>query len=210
MFSSCSLLFVVCVQANTTTFYVVDAQFRTGAVGFLSAGVGWIDDSTLRTLCDSGTGCFNAQDGMRCSYSCAAGYIFVSGDTERVCTSGAWTGSDLVCSILPPMFLDQAVSVYEVWSEYDIASLCLVSFYCFVTKTCARRPGAAASMERRRRERRTLLVVRGRRASRSDMCAASQAFERMHILWVWYRSVTPLCHFSSVAVTSAHAQHNGP
>ena len=34
----------------------------------------------------------------------------------------------------------------------------------------------------RGRERRTLLAVRGRRASRSDMRAASQAFERMHIL----------------------------
>ncbi len=32
-------------------------------------------------------------------------------------------------------------------SEYDIASLYLVSFYCFVTKACARRPGAAASVE---------------------------------------------------------------
>ena len=26
-------------------------------------------------------------------------------------------------------------------AEYDIVSLCLVSFYCFVTKACARRPG---------------------------------------------------------------------
>jgi hypothetical protein len=55
-------------------------------------------------------------------------------------------------------------------SEYDIASLYMVSVYCFVTKACARRPGAAASVERRR-------------ASRSDTLAASQAFERMHILW---------------------------
>ena len=53
--------------------------------------------------------------------------------------------------------------------EYDIASLYMVSFYCFVTKACARRPGAAASVERRR-------------ASRSDTLAASQAFERMYIL----------------------------
>jgi hypothetical protein len=29
--------------------------------------------------------------------------------------------------------------------EYDIASLYMVSFFCFVTKACARRPGAAAS-----------------------------------------------------------------
>jgi hypothetical protein len=43
-------------------------------------------------------------------------------------------------------------------AEYDIASLYMVSFYCFVTKACARRPSAAASVERRRRERRTLLA----------------------------------------------------
>ncbi len=67
-------------------------------------------------------------------------------------------------------------------SEYVIVSLYMVSFYCFVTKACARRSGAAASMERRQRERRTLLAGAGRRASRSDTLAASQAFECMHIL----------------------------
>ena len=34
----------------------------------------------------------------------------------------------------------------------------MVSVYCLVTKACARRPGAAASVERRRREHRTLLA----------------------------------------------------
>ncbi len=34
----------------------------------------------------------------------------------------------------------------------------MVSFYCFVTKACARRPDAAASAERKRHERRTLLA----------------------------------------------------
>ncbi len=67
----------------------------------------------------------------------------------------------------------------EQVSEYDIVSLFMVRFYCFVTKACARRPGAAASAERRRRERRTLLAG----ASQSDTLLASQAFERMHILW---------------------------
>ncbi len=52
-----------------------------------------------------------------------------------------------------------------------------------VTKACARRPGAAASVSRRRRERRTLLAGSGRRASRSHTLAASQAFERMHMLF---------------------------
>jgi hypothetical protein len=45
------------------------------------------------------------------------------------------------------------------YAEYDIASLFVVSFYCFVTKACARRPGAAASVERRRRERRTRQIL---------------------------------------------------
>ncbi len=39
-------------------------------------------------------------------------------------------------------------------SEYDTASLYMVSCYCFVTESCAKKPGTAAS----------------------------QAFERMHIL----------------------------
>ena len=34
---------------------------------------------------------------------------------------------------------------YGCGAEYDIASLHMVSFYCFVTKACARRPCAAAS-----------------------------------------------------------------
>ena len=63
----------------------------------------------------------------------------------------------------------RCVHCYDSVTEYDIASLYMVSFYCFVTEACARRPGAAASVEHRR-------------ASRSDMLAASQAFERMHIL----------------------------
>jgi hypothetical protein len=50
----------------------------------------------------------------------------------------------------------------------------MVSFYCFVTITCARRPGAAASAAPACRG--------GRRASRSDTLAANQAFKRMHIL----------------------------
>ena len=48
------------------------------------------------------------------------------------------------------------------------------------TSVCARRTGAAAHVEQRRRECVALLAVRGRRASRSDARAASQAFERMH------------------------------
>ncbi len=58
-----------------------------------------------------------------------------------------------------------------------------------VTKACAGRPGAATSVSRRRREHRILLAGGGRRASRSHTLAAShahaasQAFERMHMLF---------------------------
>jgi hypothetical protein len=58
---------------------------------------------------------------------------------------------------------EQRVNIYEEHilihaPEYDIASLYMVSFYCLVTKACARKPGAATRVERRRRERRTLLA----------------------------------------------------
>ncbi len=57
-----------------------------------------------------------------------------------------------------------------------------LSFYCFVTSACARRPGAAASVELRRRERRTLLAgaagelagaTRARLARPSSACTFS-------------------------------------
>ncbi|MFN9908439.1 MAG: hypothetical protein ACK56F_20305, partial [bacterium] len=72
-------------------------------------------------------------------------------------------------------------------AEYDIASLYTVSVYCFVTKACARRPGAATSVKCRRRERRTLLEgaageLAGATRLRQKNPAASQLFERMHIL----------------------------
>ncbi len=82
--------------------------------------------------------------------------------------------------------------------EYDGALLYVVSFYAvsfhyFVTKACARRPGAAASVERRRRERRTLLagaagelagVTRLRQARPSSACTFSGA----------YTEICCLCH----------------
>ena len=60
----------------------------------------------------------------------------------------------------------------------------MVSFYCFVTKACARKPCTAASVERRRRERRTLLAgaagelagaTRLRQARPSSACTFSAA-----------------------------------
>ena len=40
-----------------------------------------------------------------------------------------------------------------------MASLNMVNFYCFVTKACARRPGAASSAQRSRRLRSTLAAA---------------------------------------------------
>ena len=66
--------------------------------------------------------------------------------------------------------------------EYDITSLYAASFYCFVTKACASRPGVAASVEHRRRKRRTLLAgvagelagaTRLRQARPSSACTLS-------------------------------------
>ncbi len=75
------------------------------------------------------------------------------------------------------------VSQHSRVSEYDIASLCMIRFYCFVTKACARRLGAAASVEHRRRKRHTLhagavgelaVVTRLRQARPSCACTFSE------------------------------------
>ena len=67
-------------------------------------------------------------------------------------------------------------------AEYDNASLFIFSFYCFMTKACARRPGAAASVERRRCKRHTLLaagelagVTRARQARPLSACTTYRA-----------------------------------
>ncbi len=73
-------------------------------------------------------------------------------------------------------------SINIVGTEYDIALLFIVSVDCFVTKACARRPGAVASVEREATRAPHPACRGGRRANRSDTLAASQAFERMHIL----------------------------
>ena len=49
-----------------------------------------------------------------------------------------------------------SLAYLDLLPEYDIASLYMASFYCFVTKAYARRPGAAAS---------ALHCVQGRQAS---------------------------------------------
>ena len=75
-------------------------------------------------------------------------------------------------------WVDSIEKVRLLQSEYDIPSLCMVSFYCFVAKACARRPGAAASVKHRRRERRTLLAGAAgelARATRSRQVRPSSA-----------------------------------
>ena len=95
--------------------------------------------------------------------------------------------------------------------EYDIPSLYMVSFYCFVTKACARRPGAAASVERRRRERRTLLAGPAGELAGATRLRLRQAFERMHILyhpphhWCVHSSWrASLCHINVSICVVAH------
>ena len=69
----------------------------------------------------------------------------------------------------------------EVWAGLGLVILLV---FIFVTKACAKRTGAAASVERRRRERRTLLagaagelagVTRARQARPSNACTFSDA-----------------------------------
>lgn len=50
---------------------------------------------------------------MVCSYACAPGYIQTGGVTSRTCWGGSWSGSELQCTVLPPVFWDQNVTVYE-------------------------------------------------------------------------------------------------
>ncbi len=84
--------------------------------------------------------------------------------------------------------VDRVEQVSRCYWSY-ITSVCLSfgpigqNFTASVTEACARRPGTAASVSRRRRERRILLAGGGMRASRSHTLAASQAFERMHMLF---------------------------
>ena len=79
----------------------------------------------------------------------------------------------------------------------------MVGVYCFVTKACVRRPGAAASVERRR-------------ASRSDTLAASHAFERMHIFWCFSsipargQTQAPQANPRNSCRRAGHSQHPAP
>lgn len=93
---------------------ISDTTFTAGTVGFYSQGSGSFANASLSTVCDGGTQCVGANDGYVCSYSCAAGYLQVSGSTSQTCNAGVWSGSSLVCSIYPPTFYNQTVSVFEV------------------------------------------------------------------------------------------------
>ncbi|XP_078691593.1 coagulation factor XIII B chain-like isoform X3 [Branchiostoma floridae x Branchiostoma belcheri] len=47
----------------------------------------------------SRSGCYSPYtNGERCYYRCYSGYRQVSGSTTRICSNGAWTGTNLVCT----------------------------------------------------------------------------------------------------------------
>lgn len=47
--------------------------------------------------------------------TCSVGYYVFSGSTTRTCQSnGNWTGTSLICSLVPPTFYNQTLSVLEV------------------------------------------------------------------------------------------------
>ncbi len=89
---------------------------------------------------------------------------------------------DMSSKVITARSIRMGLGFIEWFTEYDIASLFMVGFYCFVTKVCARRPGADTSVERRQRERRTLLAgaagklagaIRLRQARPSSACTFS-------------------------------------
>jgi hypothetical protein len=102
-------------------------------------------------------------------------------DDEQSTVNVSGSAVLLRTAMLTPQYLH--TQRVQLQPEYDIASLCMVSFYCFVIKACAKRPGAAASEERRRRERRTLLAgtagklagaIRVQQARPSSACTFSE------------------------------------
>lgn len=98
----------------------------TGATGFLSAGSGSFHDVILNTVCDGGDACVGAFAGVSCSMVCSVGYYAYSGSTSRTCqSSGNWTGGDLICSLLPPTFYNQSLSVLEVRVPCVCACVCV-------------------------------------------------------------------------------------
>ena len=92
------------------------------------------------------------------------------------------------CAFVGVLLSHAAVFLCDVLSRADCSTVGYLSFgpikklLCFfATSACARKTGAAARVERRRCERRTLLAgAAGELAGATR--AASQAFERMHIL----------------------------
>lgn len=134
--------FALSVQTNPAGFSVyvdneyigavTDTTFVLGSIGFVASGVGQIDNVVVTTSCDGGTQCVSAASGVTCSYQCAPGYVYVSGSYTRSCDSGVWSGSDLVCSIAPPVFLNQTVSVFEVCGNRSLWPLVSRPMMCLL------------------------------------------------------------------------------
>ena len=109
---------------NVLVANVTNTTFVTGATGFISYGVGWFDNARLDTICDGGTQCVGATEGVVCSMSCSQGYYAYSGTGTRTCQStGNWTGGDLICALSPPVFYNQSLSVTEVRPSLAFAVL---------------------------------------------------------------------------------------
>lgn len=99
---------------------VQNGDVSYGGVGLYSAGVGSFGALQVTTECDSGGSCTLSTPGVTCSYTCAPGYVLVSGDAARSCSAMAggvsmWNGQPAICSLQPPVFqnISQQLTVLE-------------------------------------------------------------------------------------------------
>jgi hypothetical protein len=148
---------------------------------------------------------------------------FIAGVTCSACCRSSCTSSSWYClktsRLLTCTSLRTEVSA-DAYAEYDIASLYMDSFYCFVTKACVRRPGAAARVKRRRNKRRTLLAGAAGELAGATRLRKPGLRAHAHSLFVWIaarcyciytvKSPTPyvfcICHQKACARRLAQPQ----
>lgn len=95
---------------------------RSGTFGLGSAGTAAIRRFAVRSDCDGAGSCLNAAPGTTCSYQCGAGFREVSGARDYTCGSdGAWSTSNLICSINPPSISSAPKTVRE--NALDLATV---------------------------------------------------------------------------------------
>lgn len=89
-------------------FNFTDSSNLQGSVGLLVDGVAAFDKFNIVTDCDAGGNCLMSEPGIKCTHSCASGYVMTQGTASRTCgwdgssDYGTWSGTDAVCSIKPP------------------------------------------------------------------------------------------------------------